>query len=297
MKKAFKLNSNLPPLNLPLSAAEQKRGLFNDYKSQSAFTLIELAIVVVVLGILVSGVVAGQSLIESSKANSVISDIQKYQMAIRAFELEYSQLPGDFDEAEDYWGSVSGNCLIVEGSGTETCNGNGNRIVDPIDPSLEGQNNETWRVWEHLFFANIINKEYTGIGSGGCIESNRCIKPGINAPEGAFDNSAWNFFHMGANNSRRGKNSSRHVLVFHAPNEIYNDAYPGPALRAKHQFAIDKKIDDGKPFMGTITSMSSPITNLCATSRNLGATNATYRLNWGNDPIEEKKCIMLVDFD
>jgi prepilin-type N-terminal cleavage/methylation domain-containing protein len=147
MKNPFKLNNNLPPLslplsgregincehsypkgaeemnceylypkggettpsiNLPLSGGEQKRGLY-DQNSNSAFTLIELAIVVVVLGILVSGVVAGRSLISVSQSQGFIKQMESYQTAILAFKLEFDGMPGDFDEAEDYGIGSNGN--------------------------------------------------------------------------------------------------------------------------------------------------------------------------------------------
>jgi prepilin-type N-terminal cleavage/methylation domain-containing protein len=143
MKNAFRLKSNLPPLSLPLSGGEQKRGLFKNRDSQSAFTLVELAIVLVIVGLITVGVVGGQSIMESAEKRGFVTEIQGYQTAVRAFDLEFDAIPGDFDEAEDYWGS---NCNGKH----QNCNGNGNGTLRPWP-------HETSRFWIHLEEAGIIN--------------------------------------------------------------------------------------------------------------------------------------------
>jgi prepilin-type N-terminal cleavage/methylation domain-containing protein len=47
--------------------------------NRKAFTLVELAIVVVVLGILIGGIVAGQSIIRAANINATISQVEKYK--------------------------------------------------------------------------------------------------------------------------------------------------------------------------------------------------------------------------
>jgi prepilin-type N-terminal cleavage/methylation domain-containing protein len=104
MKNASKLSSNLPPLSLPLKGGEQKRGLYK-YNSKSAFTLVELAIVIVVLGILIGGVLTGQSIIESAKKREVITGFTQLRTGLNAFKLEFDAIPGDMEDAYDYWGA------------------------------------------------------------------------------------------------------------------------------------------------------------------------------------------------
>jgi prepilin-type N-terminal cleavage/methylation domain-containing protein len=95
----------------------------------SAFTLVELAIVIVVLGIVVSGVVAGQSIIRTANTNSTVTEIQKMQTAIRAFQLEFDATPGLMKDAYDYFGDECGNNSKSSENG---CNGDaGNdRCID-----------------------------------------------------------------------------------------------------------------------------------------------------------------------
>lgn len=107
------------------------------FKNTSAgFTLVELAIVIVIIGLVVGGVVGGQSLIRSSENLSIINDLQKIETSSRAFFLEYGKLPGDFDEATIYWPSA------------DTLDGNG-------DGFIKQDLYEYHHFFEHLSLAEI----------------------------------------------------------------------------------------------------------------------------------------------
>ncbi len=59
------------------------------------FTLIELAIVLVIIGLIVGGVLVGQDLIAAARIRSQLSQIDKYNTAVITFRLKYNVLPGD----------------------------------------------------------------------------------------------------------------------------------------------------------------------------------------------------------
>jgi len=74
---------------------------------RSGFTLIELSIVLVVIGLIVGGVIAGQSLMRSSQLQSIISDQAKYVEAAKQFREKYGFWPGDFPNATTSWGAMT----------------------------------------------------------------------------------------------------------------------------------------------------------------------------------------------
>ena len=71
----------------------------NNIIHQEGFTLIELSIVIVIIGLIVAGVVGGQTLVLQAKIRSQISDFNKYKIAYNTFQLEYNAIPGDFNQA------------------------------------------------------------------------------------------------------------------------------------------------------------------------------------------------------
>ena len=56
-------------------------------KKHLGFTLVELSIVIIIIGFLIAGISGGKSLIEQAKLNSVISELQKYQLIYNNFQL------------------------------------------------------------------------------------------------------------------------------------------------------------------------------------------------------------------
>ncbi|MFZ4542068.1 MAG: type II secretion system protein [Rickettsiales bacterium] len=64
----------------------------------SAFSLVELSIVLVILGLLVGGILSGQALIRAAQIRSQIAQIQNYQIAVNTFRGKYNYLPGDIPD-------------------------------------------------------------------------------------------------------------------------------------------------------------------------------------------------------
>lgn len=64
-------------------------------RNQSGFTLVEIAIVLVIIGLLLGGVMKGQELIDSTRAKSVYNDMRGIQTAINSYVDRYRGIPGD----------------------------------------------------------------------------------------------------------------------------------------------------------------------------------------------------------
>jgi len=114
----------------------------------NGFTLIELSIVIVIIGLVVSAVVAGQSLVKQAKIRSEINMLTEYTVGVNTFYSKFGTIPGDLSSAQDYWGV-----------GTE--NGNGNK---KLEHSVNDQlyNFERPLFFEHLSLSGLINGQYDG---------------------------------------------------------------------------------------------------------------------------------------
>ncbi len=78
-------------------------------KTQSGFTLIELAIVLVIIGLLLGGVLKGQDLINNAKAKNMIADFKNAQIFIYGYQDRFRALPGDDLSAANHVGGTAGN--------------------------------------------------------------------------------------------------------------------------------------------------------------------------------------------
>jgi len=114
-------------------------------KLRRGFTLIEIAIVLVIIGLILGGVLKGQELINSARVRSMTDQVNGITAAWFAFQDRYRALPGDYSQAQ-----TQIDAALVNG------NGNGQ-----IDTSAErGQ------VWAQLQAANMLIGSYDGATTG-----------------------------------------------------------------------------------------------------------------------------------
>ena len=75
-------------------------------RRHDAFTLIELSVVLVIVGLIVAAIVAGSSMVASAKLQSGIRTTETINRAVVQFYGVYKAYPGDMDNAYSYWGSA-----------------------------------------------------------------------------------------------------------------------------------------------------------------------------------------------
>ena len=120
--------------------------------AQRGFTLIELSIVLVIIGLIVGVVLVGQDLIRAAGVRATISQIEKYQTAVNTFRGKYGYLPGDIKDPD---ASMFG----FAARGTLAGQGDGNGVIEGREGSNSGiyQNGESTMFWVDLTTANGLN--------------------------------------------------------------------------------------------------------------------------------------------
>jgi prepilin-type N-terminal cleavage/methylation domain-containing protein len=237
----------------------------------AGFSLIELSIVLVILGLLVGGVLTGQSLIRSSEIRSVISEKEKYETAINYFKEKYDSLPGDMPDATAFWGSAGGTgsnatCFMDQtATSPATCNGNGNGQTSSSAFSFD----ERFASWKHLANAGLIEGNYSGKTGGAPLSYVQQV--GTNVPRATIKSGFFDFWYEDGGTPGAFAESKwpAHILQLYGDNSSYS------ALRPEEAWKIDTKIDDGSPVYGSVRTYkkTSTVSQDCATS---DAASASY---------------------
>ena len=110
-------------------------------QKQTGFTLVEIAIVLVIIGLILGGVFKGQALVDSARVRSLSSDVSGIRTAWYSFQDRYRSIPGNFS-----------NAATQIDSAVSVGNGNGR-----IDDSRERAG-----VWQQLALAGFISGSFDG---------------------------------------------------------------------------------------------------------------------------------------
>ncbi|MEK6747542.1 MAG: prepilin-type N-terminal cleavage/methylation domain-containing protein [Pseudomonadota bacterium] len=223
---------------------------------RAAFTLVELSIVLVVIGLIVGGILMGKTLIQQAEIRAAASQLQKMETSYNAFRLKYNCIVGDCANATDFFGIdyvvASGSCTLPNGRG----NGNNNGLID--NGGAAGWFCESMQGAKSLELSNLLP---TSIVTP--CWSNSSIFKGVN------DGCAY-FYNDDLNGSVTLIKQNT-ISWF----TIAGGGYTGPTLSPVQARLIDEKIDNGTPTTGKFRGLdaankssgtSTIVVNSCVTS-------------------------------
>ncbi len=200
-------------------------------KKQAGFTLVELAIVMIIIGLLIGGVLKGQELIKNAEISATISQVKAFDAAFGGFRDQFAAVPGDMSAANAT--ARIPNCAAVP------CNrgGNGNGTVDQTPGALLPAAAEGRTAWVQLQNAGYI--------------------PGLNAnnvPDGKIGGEFVLGYHAGGNlpaDVGGGSVTRSHFVTLNGT-AAAGDA--PTAVTSATAARIDRKLDDGVANTGTMQS-------------------------------------------
>lgn len=188
------------------------------------FTLVELSIVLVIVGLLISGLLVGQSMIKTVKVQRFVRETEQYIIVFNNFKQKYQQLPGD----STYFSNPGDNDNIVEYPGG-------------------GVAGEWTRAWLHLSESQDLQESYTGayISAAGAV------------PESAsYDDLLFTIFDR---NAAYGFNTTGHTMHLGGyPGGTWNAE---PKIPPSSAAAFDVKVDDGIADTGILRVFANPTYN------------------------------------
>jgi prepilin-type N-terminal cleavage/methylation domain-containing protein len=125
-------------------------------RNQSGFTLIEIAIVLVIIGLLLGGILKGQELINSAKVKNLATDFRNIPVFIYGYQDKFKALPGDDKNVAMH---VNGGTKATTptSSGGNACSGGdctGNGVIDGLWDSTT-TSDESYLFWQHIRLAGL----------------------------------------------------------------------------------------------------------------------------------------------
>ena len=193
-----------------------------DKQYEPGFSLIEMSIVLLIIGLIVGGILKGQDLLESARLKSIISQINEFRLAANVFYDKYDALPGDFAEAQE---SIHHTLR----------NGNNNGKIEGRGLNAQGEGHEALSFWTHLALAGLI-------ADPGPIPASGLARFGEGAPASKMGGGFT--IQFTPDPSLEG-----HWFVLGQENGDKGDA---ALLTPQQAYTLDRKMDNGHPLQGKV---------------------------------------------
>lgn len=226
-------------------------------KKMNGFTLVEISIVMIIIGLLIGGTFGGMKLIENMQVNKTVQDLKAIQSAALTFKDTYGRLPGDMPNTA----ARLPNCTVVPCA----TGGDGNRQIGSSAWSAPiTDTDELFTFWHHLQAANVLSMNFYNT-----VDMNF----GEGQPDAAFGGGYRMFRHdgsaflVGATTPFVGSGVS--IIPLPSENHSFDSTRVGSCDLLE---SIDRKIDDGFVYNGVVKS------RYCGSA----VPNAAYNLPSGN---------------
>jgi type II secretory pathway pseudopilin PulG len=225
---------------------------------QAGYSLVQLSVVILIIGLLTAGTLYGGRMIDNSKITATWVQAQAVKAAFNNFKSRYEAFPGDMLNAV---GRLPG----CDNSPFDTCmNGNGDGIIGRADQSYNtdltpAQDQENTLFWYHLAAADMY-------GSVDLDRPSNVLPQWISpAPyRGGFIVKSFGGF-LTAGPLATGQNL-RGIYLINTSGAAYSQNLPDPILRADQAQVFDQKFDDGRPGFGVVKAYGPVDDTLCRSS-------------------------------
>lgn len=235
----------------------------NQRRDEAGFTLVELSIVLVIIGLIVGGVLAGQDMIKAAQVRATVAQIEKYNTAANTFRDKFGVMPGDAGESKATQFGMpvkladgtarSAAAINADQDGLMECNGTNCAAAD----GATGFGSETSLFWSDLSWAVLISESLqttdgtVGGGAAGAITPGGVAgqEMGQFLPEAKIGRG--NYFTVYAVG---GKNFYQLAGITSIANGTGVYTLEN-RLTPQEAFNIDQKADDGKPNTGGVRAL------------------------------------------
>ena len=226
-------------------------------EKQKGFTLIELSIVLVIIGLIVGGVLVGQDLIRAAEIRATVGQIEKYNSAVNTFRTKFNGIPGDLSAAN----ATAFGFIARAGSAGR---GDNNGLIGGVNsstPLTQVFTQESGFFWDDLSNANLIDGNLDSAADAATVAAITSAGVPTQFPEARISRGnrihvgsvgGLNYYMIAGITSTAATTGNMTLTTNLTPIELYS---------------MDTKLDDGLPQTGivqahgTAASTTTPMTD------------------------------------
>jgi prepilin-type N-terminal cleavage/methylation domain-containing protein len=226
---------------------------------ENAFTLIEMSIVLVIIGLIVGGVLVGQNLISASGVRATITQIEKYNTATNTFRGKYGYLPGDIKDPDaSMFGFAARGQYAGEGDGNGVLEGTNLPASPNTNYGTFETTGETAMFWVDLSTSHLIDGGFS-FAQSAVLPSSSALTVDKLLPTAKMGQGNYIYVYSGGPQITHAANGGNNLNYF-GLSAVGGITQTGPlnsspGLSVRQAFDIDKKVDDGLPQSGRVTSL------------------------------------------
>lgn len=249
--------------------------------AQKGFTLVELAIVITIIGLLIGGILKGQEMITNARVVATVNMVKAVETATTTFRDTYRGMPGDIsgdaipgcDNRCDLSASSGRNDRMI---GSPTWNMQAGQIGTGGLPTTATVASETILFWYYLAATKLIG----GMDNASLLDSAAPVF-GVNMPATKFGGGMLVGYSNGDTYGYRDTSGSpvdmvgNIISIVSSPTAAHNTSLDNSfVLKPVEAANIDRKMDDGRPGEGSVQAFGHA---------NCGTTTAPTSYNEAND--------------
>jgi len=224
------------------------------YSTEKGFTLIELSIVLVIIGLIVGAILVGRDMIKAAELRSTISQVEKYQAAVNTFRLKYAALPGDILSAQAVAFGFFSETMFAGLPGHQ----DGNGLIEGGFAGSTSAVGETLSFWVHLSQANLVDGQF-GQATNAVLQPNGgSVTATVTVPSQSLPPSKLTPTQYFIVYAYQGFN---YFALMPITTISPGGSYPSlnsVGLTPIQAYNMDVKLDDGMPNTGNVVARSGP---------------------------------------